>query len=191
MRAVVLALSVLVSALPAFAGGKEGKAPAVLRFTMKDIDGKEVNLSRYQGKVLLIVNVASECGYTPQYKELQALHEKYASKGLAVLGFPSNDFGGQEPGSENEIKAFCKKNYGVTFDLFSKIGIAKKPAPLYEHLVSKETNPKFSGKVTWNFEKFLLDREGNVVARYASDADLTAPEFVRALEEQLARKAPR
>jgi glutathione peroxidase len=170
--------------------GKKDKAPPVLQFTMKDIDGKQVNLSRYQGKVLLIVNVASECGYTPQYKELQALHEKYAGKGLAVLGFPSNDFGGQEPGTEADIKAFCKKNYGVTFDLFGKIGIAKDAAPLFEHLTAKKTNPKFAGKVTWNFEKFLVDRVGNVVARYASDADLSAAEFIRTLEGHLEKKGP-
>lgn len=179
-----LSLAMLV---PVWGGEKGGKKVApVLAFSVKSIDGKEIDLGRYQGKVVLIVNVASECGYTPQYKQLQALHKKYAEKGLAVLGFPSNDFGGQEPGSEAEIKAFCTKNYGVTFDMFAKVGIAgKEPSPLYKHLTSKSSNPKFGGPVRWNFEKFLVARDGTIVARYASDADLESAEFVRKLEGEL------
>jgi len=172
------------------AGEKGGKKVApILSFTMKGIDGKNVDLARYQGKVLLIVNVASECGYTSQYEQLQALHKKYADKGLAVLGIPCNDFGGQEPGTEAEIKTFCTKKYGVTFDLFSKIRIeGKEAAPLYRFLTSKDTNPKFGGKVTWNFEKFLVGRDGSVVARFASDAELGSPEFVATLEKALGAK---
>lgn len=173
------------------AGAKGGKkVPPVLSFNVKDIDGKQVDLSRYQGKVLLIVNVASECGYTSQYKQLQALHEKYADKGLAVLGFPSNDFGGQEPGTEKEIKTFCSKNYGVTFDLFSKVPITgKSPAPLYQFLTSKVTNPEHGGPVRWNFEKFLVGRNGAIAARFPSDGDLESPEFIKNLEKELAKKA--
>jgi glutathione peroxidase len=188
----LLTLGILLALVPALAAGgdKGGKKVApVLDFTMKSIDGKDVDLKTYQGKVVLMVNVASECGYTPQYKQLQELHKKYADQGLAVLGFPSNDFGGQEPGSESDIKAFCKKNYGVTFDLFSKISITgKEPAPLYKFLQGKETNPRSGGKVKWNFEKFLIGRDGTLAARYASDADLEGAEFVRTLEAELAKK---
>ena len=123
-------------------GGKK-VAPA-LKFKMDSLDGKAVDLSKYQGKVVLIVNVASKCGYTPQYKGLEKLHEKYADKGLAILGFPANDFGKQEPGTNEEIGEFCKQNYGVKFDMFSKVSVkGDKKCPLYEYLTSKETDPKF------------------------------------------------
>jgi glutathione peroxidase len=132
------------------------KVPAVLNFTMKSLDGKDVPLSKYQGKVVLIVNVASRCGYTPQYKGLQALHDKYAAKGLAILGVPSNDFGKQEPGSSEEIAEFCQKNYGVKFDMFEKVVVkGEGQTPLYKFLTSSETNPKFAGPIKWNFNKFL------------------------------------
>ncbi|MFO0968129.1 MAG: glutathione peroxidase [Gemmataceae bacterium] len=187
--ASIALITTAVVAAPLTAGDKGGtKVAPVLNFKMKSIDGKEVDLSRYQGKVVLLVNVASECGYTPQYKQLQALHEKYAEKGLAVLGFPCNDFGGQEPGSEADIKAFCKKNYGVTFDMFAKVNITKDPAPLYKYLTSKATNPKLGGMVKWNFEKFLIGRDGSLVARYASDADLDGAPFLRTLEAELAKR---
>jgi glutathione peroxidase len=165
-------------------GGK--KVPAVLQFKMKSLDGKTVDLAKYQGKVVLMVNVASECGYTPQYKGLQALHEKYAKDGLVVLGFPCNDFGSQEPGSEQEIASFCKKNYGVTFDMFAKVGITgKQAAPLYKHLTSKETNPGHAGPVRWNFEKFLIGRDGTIVARFASDVDPESADFLKSLRKEL------
>ena len=128
---------------------------------MNSIDGKPVNLARYQGKVVLIVNVASQCGYTPQYAGLEELHRKYAAKGLNILGFPANEFGAQEPGSNAEIAQFCQTNYGVDFDMFSKI-VVKGPgqAPLYQFLTSKQTNPKFAGDIAWNFEKFLIGQWG-------------------------------
>jgi glutathione peroxidase len=162
------------------------KVPAVLQFEMNDIDGKKVNLSRYQGKVVLIVNVASECGYTPQYKDLQALHAKYAKDGLAILGFPCNDFGGQEPGDDAAVKEFACKTYKVEFDLFSKVKITGKDAcPLYRFLTSKQTNPKHAGAVQWNFEKFLIARDGSVAARFASDVDPAGEEFVGAIMREL------
>jgi glutathione peroxidase len=132
------------------------KVSPVLNFTMKSLDGKSVDLSKYQGKVVLMVNVASKCGFTPQYKQLQALHDKYATKGLAILGFPANDFGKQEPGTNEEIASFCEKNYSVKFDMFAKVAVkGADQCPLYKYLTSSETDPKFAGPIKWNFEKFL------------------------------------
>jgi glutathione peroxidase len=169
---------------------KEGKkgAPA-LNFKMKTLSGKEVDLSKYQGKVVLIVNVASQCGNTPQYKGLQALHEKYGKDGLAILGIPSNDFGAQEPGTEKEIAQFCKKNYGVTFEMFSKVAVkGKNQCPLYKFLTSKETNPKFAGPVKWNFQKYLIGRNGEVVSRFEHRVKPESEEVVKAIEAELAKK---
>jgi glutathione peroxidase len=162
------------------------KVPPVLNFTMKSLDGKDLDLSRYQGKVLLIVNVASECGYTPQYQGLQALHEKYAKDGLVVLGVPANDFGSQEPGSNQEIATFCEKNYGVRFAMLSKV-VVKGPnkVPLYKYLTDKQTDPKFSGEVKWNFTKFLIGRKGDIVARFEPDAEPESTEVARAIEAEL------
>jgi glutathione peroxidase len=166
---------------------KEGaKVPAVLKFEMKDIDGKNVDLARYKGKVVLIVNVASKCGYTPQYEQLQALYAKHAKDGLVILGFPCNDFGKQEPGDEAKVKDFACSTYKVEFDLFSKVKVLGKDAcPLYQFLTSKETNPKFAGAVKWNFEKFLVARDGTVVARFASAVDPAGAVFVGAIEKEL------
>lgn len=156
-----------------------------LNFTMDSLDGKAVSLAKYQGTVVLVVNVASACGYTPQYEGLQALHKKYASRGLRILGFPSNDFGGQEPGTNAEIGEFCKKNYGVEFDMFSKITvIGKDQAPLYRTLTS---TPGFSGNIDWNFEKFLLNREGKVVGRYKSPVEPLSAEMTKAIEAALGK----
>ena len=167
-------------------GGKKVNGP--LQFKVKSIDNKDIDLAKYKGKVVLIVNVASECGYTPQYKGLQALHTKYAKEGLAVLGFPCNDFGQQEPGNEKQIKTFCEKNYGVTFDLFAKVNITKDPSPLFKHLTSKESNPNHAGPVRWNFEKFLIGRDGTIIARFASDADPESEDFEKAIRQALAQK---
>src|SRR5262249_11097743 len=170
------------------AGEKGGKkVPAVLSFKMTSLDGKEVDLARYQGKVVLFVNVASQCGFTPQYEDLQALHPKFGKAALAVVGVPSNDFGAQEPGNNAEIAEFCKKNYGVTFDMLAKVAVkGKNQCPLYRFLTSKETNPRFAGNVRWNFEKFLVGRNGEVVARYASDAGFD--EITQAIQRELAKK---
>ena len=137
-------------------------------FTVNDIHGKPVALDRYKGKVLLVVNTASECGFTPQYKGLEALYEKYRAKGLEVLGFPCNQFGGQEPGSEAAIEQFCEVNYGVTFPLFAKVDVnGDHAAPVYRYLKSSKPGLLGTEAIKWNFTKFLVDREGNVVARYA------------------------
>ena len=163
---------ILVAGLAAltFVPAHAAKQSPVHSATAKNIDGKDVKLGeKYAGKLLLVVNVASRCGYTKQYNGLQTLHEKYAEKGLAVLGFPCNQFGKQEPGSEEDIKEFCDANYGVEFDLFSKIDVNGDDAhPLYKYLTSDAAPVKDKGKVKWNFEKFLIDGEGNVIARYRS-----------------------
>ncbi|MCS7045139.1 MAG: glutathione peroxidase [Gemmataceae bacterium] len=183
---VVLSMAV---ASPSNAQEGTNKVNGPLQFKAKSIDGKEVDLAKYRGKVVLIVNVASECGYTPQYKGLQALHAKYAKDGLAILGFPCNDFGKQEPGNEKQIKAFCEKNYGVQFDLFAKVAIVGDDAhPLFKFLTSKTTNPKYGGPVRWNFEKFLIGRDGSIIARFASDVDPESEEFEKALRQALAQK---
>jgi glutathione peroxidase len=165
------------------------KVPAALNFRMDSLDGKEVDLSRYQGKVVLVVNVASKCGFTPQYEQLEALHEKYGPKGLAVLGFPCNQFKAQEPGTAQEIQEFCRINYGVTFPLFAKIEVNGNGAcPLYKHLTSLDTKPKGPGKIDWNFEKFLIGRNGKVVARFAPNTKPDAPEVIKVIEAELAKK---
>jgi glutathione peroxidase len=155
---------------------------------MKSLSGKDVNLAQYQGKVLLVVNTASKCGNTPQYAPLEALYKKYADRGFMVLGFPSNDFGHQEPGTDAQITEFCTKNYGVTFDMFSKVDV-KGPdiCDLYNYLTSKETDAPFAGTITWNFEKFLIGRDGSVVARFKPKTKPDTPEVVSAIEAELAK----
>jgi glutathione peroxidase len=140
----------------------------VYDFSARTIDGKSRKLSDYKGKVLLVVNTASQCGFTPQYKGLEALYEKYKDKGFAVLGFPSNQFGAQEPGPDSEIAEFCEMNYGVTFPMFSKIDVNGADAhPLYKYLTSTKKGLLGSEAIKWNFTKFLVDKKGNVVERYA------------------------
>ena len=166
-----------------------GKQPSIYPFQVTTIDGQKVDLAKYKGKVLLIVNVASECGYTDQYKALQALHAKYGKDGLAILAFPCNDFGTQEPGTEAQIKEFVKKNYGVEFDLFSKISIVGKDgAPLYKFLTSKEGNPKKPGDVKWNFEKFIIGRAGTVVARFEAGTEPDSADLLDLLRKELNKK---
>lgn len=187
--AAVLAVGALVGSLHADEPAKEA-VPPVLQFTMKNIAGDDVPLSRYQGKVVLMVNVASRCGNTKQYAALQKAHEKYAEQGLAILGFPANNFRGQEPGSDAEIATFCRENYGVTFDLFSKISVKGEDiAPLYAFLTSPDTNPASPGDITWNFEKFLIARDGTIAARFAPRTPPDAPEVVAAVEAELAKPA--
>ena len=189
MTAFALA-GLFLSTTLASAADKETKVPPALNFTMTRLDGKtKTPLSQYQGKVVLITNTASECGLTPQYAGLQNLHEKYSGKGLAVLGFPANEFGAQEPGSNPEIASFCKENYGVQFDMFAKVVVkGDGQCPLYAFLTSKETNPQFAGPIKWNFEKFLIGRNGQVVARFAPDVEPTSDEVVQAIEKELAKK---
>ena len=165
------------------------KPKTVLDFKMKDIDGKEVNLKKYKGNVLLIVNTASKCGYTPQYEGLQAIYDKYKAKGFYVLGFPANNFGGQEPGTEKEIKEFCESKYKVKFPMFAKISVkGDDQDALYKFLTSKETNPKFAGDITWNFNKFLIDRKGNIVARFSSKDKPESEAVTSAIEQELNKK---
>lgn len=157
-------------------------------FTVKSIAGKEVDLAKYKGKVLVVVNVASACGLTPQYEQLQALNAKYADKGLAVLGFPCNQFGKQEPGSDAEIAEFCKAEYNVSFDMFSKIDVnGETAAPLYKYLTAAETEPTAKGKISWNFEKFVIGKDGKVVARFAPRTAPDDAEMVKVIEAELAK----
>ena len=159
--------------------------PQPLSGEVKKLDGTPVDLAKYKGKVVLIVNVASRCGYTPQYTGLQKLYYTYKDKGLVVLGFPANEFGGQEPGSDADIATFCSTKYGVTFDMFSKI-IVKGPqkAPLYKTLTESATTP---GEVAWNFEKFLIGREGGIVGRYKSGVAPEDAKLITAIEAELGK----
>ena len=161
----------------------DDKGSNVLDHKMKTVAGKEVNLAeKYKGKVLLVVNVASKCGATPQYKQLEGLHDTYQAKGLAVIGFPCNQFNGQEPGTDEEIAKFCKATYDVSFDLFSKVDVnGDNAAPLYKQLTAKE------GPIKWNFEKFVIGRNGEVVARFPTGTKPDAPEVVKAIETELAK----
>ncbi|HUU05568.1 MAG TPA: glutathione peroxidase [Patescibacteria group bacterium] len=163
-----------------------GSARNILSFSLKSIDGMETALSQFQGKVLLLVNTASKCGFTPQYKILEEIYQRYKEEGLVILGFPANNFLGQEPGTNPEIKNFCMINYGVSFPMFAKISVRGKDIhPLFKFLVEKETNPKFAGKITWNFTKFLVDRRGNVVARFHPKQVPDDPAVIAAIEKAL------
>lgn len=169
--------------------GAEASNKSILDFKVRDIDGKEVKLKKYKGDVLLVVNVASKCGYTPQYEGLQATYEKYKDKGFSVLGFPANNFGSQEPGTEAEIKEFCTSKYKVTFPMFAKISVkGEDQDPLYKFLTAKETNPDFAGDIKWNFSKFLVDRKGKVVARFEPKVKPDSEELSAAIEKYLAAK---
>ncbi|HSQ74234.1 MAG TPA: glutathione peroxidase [Bacteroidota bacterium] len=162
------------------------KPAGVHSFTMKNIDGKEVPLSEYKGKVLLLVNVASKCGFTSQYSGLEELYRKYKDKGFVVLGFPANNFLGQEPGTDEQIKEFCSTKYDVTFDMFSKISVkGDDQHPLYRYLTAEETNSAFAGTVKWNFTKFLVNRDGVVVGRFDSRVKPMSDEIVEAVEAAL------
>jgi glutathione peroxidase len=166
------------------------KAASALDFTVKDINGKDVELARYRRKVVLIVNVASKCGLTSQYADLQSLHEKYAGDGLAILGFPANDFLAQEPGSNKQIKQFCTTTYGVEFDMFAKVSVkGRKKCELYRYLTSKKSNPEFGGELKWNFTKFLLDREGTVIARFNPRTRPTDSSVINAIKAALQKGA--
>ena len=163
-------------------------APA-LAFELPALDGTPTHLADYQGQVVLIVNTASQCGLTPQYEQLQSLHEQYADAGLAILGFPANNFGSQEPGSDEEIAAFCEENFGVGFDMFAKLSVkGEDQHPLYTYLTSEDTNPAHAGDITWNFEKFLVNRKGEVIARFGPRTKPNAPEVVKAIETALKQK---
>ncbi len=181
----LVSLSLLFGALSTMATADEHEC--ALNFKAKNIDGKTVDLEDYEGNVVLIVNTASQCGLTPQYTGLQEMYEKYKDKGFVVLGFPCNQFGRQEPGTEAEIKEFCSTNYSVTFPMFSKIDVnGENAAPIYKYLTSKDAKPAGKGEISWNFEKFLIDREGNLVNRFEPRTKPSDPELVKALEAELA-----
>lgn len=159
-------------------------ASSIYDLTVNSLDGKPVSLSDYKGKVLLIVNVASQCGLTSQYKALEALYQKHKDQGLVILGFPCNQFGGQEPGSADEIKTFCEKNYGVSFPLFEKVEVnGPGRAPLYT-LLAGEQSP-FPGDIKWNFGKFLIGRDGTILARFEPTTAPDSPEIAKAIERAL------
>ena len=162
-------------------------AESLYNVPLKDIDGKATSLKPYEGKVLLIVNVASQCGYTPQYAGLEALQEKYKDKGFSVLGFPCNQFGHQEPGSNEEIKQFCSSKYQVTFPMFDKIEVnGDNRHPLYTILAGNDS--PFPGNIKWNFNKFLISRDGKILKRFDSKVKPDSPELTQALEAALAQK---
>lgn len=159
---------------------------SVLDLTAEDINGETVDLSQYRGKVVLIVNTASKCGFTGQYEGLQNLWERYGEEGLVVLGFPSDNFLNQEYGSEEEIAEFCQLNFGVTFPLFSKVDVKGGSIhPVFDFLTGRETAGEFSGRITWNFNKFLIDRNGDVVARFGSREEPESADMIAAIEAAL------
>jgi glutathione peroxidase len=162
-------------------------ADSIYDVSLKDIDGKSTSLKAYEGKVLLIVNVASKCGYTPQYAGLEALHEKYKDKGLMVLGFPCNQFGSQEPGTNEEIKQFCSSKYQVTFPLFDKIEVNGPNRHALYVLLAGDASP-FPGNIKWNFNKFLIGRDGKVLKRFESSVKPDSTELTQAVEAALAAK---
>lgn len=185
-----LVMTQAASAAGAKSKSEESATASPLNVEMDTLDGKKVNLAdKYKGKVVLLVNVASKCGNTKQYKPLEALHEKYGKQGLAIVGVPCNQFGGQEPGTAKEIAEFCEATYGVKFDLLSKVDVnGDNAVPLYKTLTSKDSDPKFAGKIPWNFEKFLFNRDGQVVARFNHRTSPDTPEVVAAIEKELAKK---
>lgn len=175
----------LLMAATAVIGAENHKA--LKDIPLKDIDGKETSLKAFAGKVLLIVNVASKCGNTPQYKDLEAAYGKYKDQGLVIMGFPCNDFGGQEPGTNEEVKTFCTTKYNVTFPMFDKVQVKGEPKhPLYEALTGKKG--AFPGDVKWNFGKFLVGRDGKPIMRIEPKTKVDAPEVVAAIEKALAKK---
>ena len=171
--------AILVMATSLFAGS------SLYTFTLNSIDGKPAPLADYKGKVVLIVNVASQCGYTPQYSALESIYEKYKDRGFVILGFPANNFGAQEPGTNEEIKTFCSRKYNVTFPMYAKISVkGADQAPLYAYL-TKDTGKGIAGEIQWNFTKFLVDKDGNVVRRFEPAITPDSKEMTEAIEKQL------
>jgi glutathione peroxidase len=197
MGVIVMAQAALVSAEPAkeHAGKGEhakrhGDKAKALSFSVKDIDGKTQDLKQYKGKVVMIVNVASQCGLTKQYEGLEALYEKYKDKGFVILGFPANEFGKQEPGSDSEIKDFCTSKFHVTFPMFSKVVVKGDDiCPLYKYLTSDKSGHKFGGEIKWNFNKFLIDRNGRVIDRFEPPVKPDDAKLIKAVEKALDEEA--
>lgn len=169
--------------------GEPPNVASLYEFKMKNIDGSEVKLETYKGKVLLIVNTASKCGLTPQYEALQAVYDKYKDKDFTILGFPANNFMGQEPGTEAEIKEFCTLKYKVTFPMFSKISVkGTDQHPLYTYLTNEKSNPGFSGDISWNFEKFLIGKDGKTLARFSPKTKPDDATVIEAIDKALSSK---
>jgi glutathione peroxidase len=187
LRTLIAAIAAAALAAPALADEKGDKTVSgPLSFTLKDIKGNPVELSKYKGKVILLVNVASKCGYTPQYKGLEAVYEKYEKEGFVVIGVPANEFLKQEPGTNEEIEKFCTSKYSVTFPMMSKIVVKGEGIdPLYKYLTTKETKPQPAGDITWNFEKFLVGKDGQVVARFAPRTKPDDAKLVSTIETEL------
>jgi glutathione peroxidase len=164
----------------------EAQTKSIYDFTMKSIDGQPVSLGSYSGKVVLLVNVASKCGFTPQYAGLESLYEKYKDRGLAIVGIPANNFAQQEPGTNEEIKKFCSNKYNVTFPMMAKVSVlGDDKTPLYTFLTGAGTDPQFAGDIKWNFTKFLFDRSGKPVARFEPNVTPDSPQVTAAIEAAL------
>ena len=184
VRKIVLSLALLFAA--SFLVAADAKS--IYDFTMNSIDGQPVSLKSYKGKVVLLVNVASKCGYTPQYAGLEKLYEKYKDKGFVIVGVPANNFAQQEPGTNEEIKTFCSRKYNVSFPMMSKVSVlGDDKTPLYRYLTDKNSDPKFAGDIKWNFTKFLFDRKGNPVARFEPAVTPDSPEVQAAVESALGK----
>lgn len=183
MRKLAFALMLCVAGSAMAAAAK-----SVYSFTLKSIDGQPVKLSQYHGKVLMLVNVASRCGFTPQYAGLESLYEKYKDRGLVIVGIPANNFGGQEPGTNEEIKKFCSTKYNVSFPMMAKVSVlGEDKTPLYAFLTDKAENPQVGGDIKWNFTKFLFDRNGKPVARFEPSVTPDSPQVISAVESALQR----
>ena len=183
VRKLILTLIVFLAA-----GATAARATSIYDFTMKSIDGQPVSLKTYSGKVVLLVNVASRCGFTPQYAGLEALYEKYKDRGLVIVGIPANNFGSQEPGTNEEIKKFCSPKYNVTFPMMAKVSVlGEDKTPLYQFLTDKSQDPQFGGDIKWNFTKFLFDRKGNLLARFEPNVTPDSPEVQTAVESALGK----
>jgi glutathione peroxidase len=181
MRKFILFLMLCVAC-----GSLAAQSKTIYDYTLKSIDGDQVSLNSYHGKVVLLVNVASKCGFTPQYAALESLYEKYKDQGLVIVGIPANNFMSQEPGTNEEIKKFCTNKYNVTFPMMSKVSVkGDDQAPLYTFLTGKDSNPKFGGDIKWNFTKFLFDRKGDPVARFEPNVTPDSPEVIAAIESAL------
>ncbi|HMC58002.1 MAG TPA: glutathione peroxidase [Candidatus Solibacter sp.] len=184
----MMKMMLLGMALGAMAGAMAFGASNVYDFTLNSIDGAATPLASFKGKVVLLVNVASKCGYTPQYAGLEKLYEAYKDKGFVIVGVPANNFGAQEPGTNEEIKTFCSRTYNVTFPMMSKVSVkGSDKTPLYQYLTDASTNPKTSGEIKWNFTKFLIDKKGNIAARFESAAAPDSTDMIKAIEQTLAQ----
>ena len=169
------------------AAGVTGGEKSIFDYTLNTIDGQPAPLSAYKGKVVMLVNVASRCGFTPQYTVLEAIYEKYKERGFVIVGIPANNFGAQEPGTNQEIKTFCQSKYNVTFPMMSKVSVkGEDKTPLYQYLTDKSANPKTGGDIQWNFTKFLVGADGQIVARFEPKVTPDSAEVTAAIEKALA-----